>query len=322
MGGICSPSVALSGEATMINTRAREQAAVLALIDKTELRWYQMGLLIEEAGSALELARRNWTGLETFDVDDVETTTDPVSEDDIDRFEELIADTVQEGTRLVTVLDHDYPTNLRLAYDRPPFLFIRGEFTEGDERAIAVVGTRAASKEGLATARRLAKELVDRKVTVLSGLALGIDGAAHTAALDEGGRTVAVLGAGIDARIYPPAHEDLAQRIVDSGGALVSQFWPWAAPTRYSFPMRNRVTSGLGVGTVVVEASRTSGAAQQARIATEHGKRVFLVEHLVMQESWAQRLSAHPAVQVVKSIDEVVSALDEVQVITRQLSLS
>src|SRR5207302_7426526 len=112
-----------------------------------------------------------------------------------------------------------YPANLRLVYDRPPFLFVRGELRDEDRRAIAVVGTRKASEQGLREADRLARGLAERGVTVLSGLALGIDTAAHRAALDAGGRTIAVVGNGIAARVYPRENAKLADEIVTLGGA-------------------------------------------------------------------------------------------------------
>jgi DNA processing protein len=210
---------------------------------------------------------------------------------------------------LVTVLDEIYPTNLRLVYNRPPFLFVRGELEAQDERAVAIVGTRQASPAGSEQAQRLARELAGNGVTVLSGLALGIDTAAHTAALEVGGRTVAVVGTGIQ-RTYPAANRALADRIVAGGGAIVSQFWPDAPPAKWSFPMRNVTMSGMGVGTVVVEASSTSGAKMQARLALEHGKRLFLVESLVMHEEWAQRYAERPGATVVQSVDDVLAALD------------
>jgi DNA processing protein len=116
------------------------------------------------------------------------------------------------------------------------------------------------------------------------------------------------MGTGINT-VYPARHSELAERIVESGGALVSQFWPDAPPTKWSFPMRNVVMSGMGVGTVVVEASKTSGAKMQARLALEHGKRLFLVNTLVLREEWAQRYARHPGTTVVESVDDVVDVL-------------
>ena len=145
------------------------------------------------------------------------------------------------GARLVTVLDSQYPVNLRAIYDRPPFLFIRGELSVSDETAIAIVGTRQASDEGLAQASELAKGLAEQNVTVLSGMALGIDTAAHGASLEAGGRTVAVMGTGIRKR-YPKQSVDLADEI-KAHGALISQFWPDSPPRGPNFLIRNVVTS-------------------------------------------------------------------------------
>lgn len=210
------------------------------------------------------------------------------------------------GVRLATVLDDDYPSNLRVIYNLPPFLFYRGTLDPTDARSVAVVGTREPSSEGLRRAAELSTELAKREVTVLSGLAKGIDGVAHHAALDAGGRTIAVMGTGI-LRCYPEEHETLAEEIVGRG-ALVSQFWPMTPPIRYNFPRRNVVTSGMGQGTVVVEASATSGAKMQARLALEHGKRVFLLHDLVTSQHWARRYMQRGAIEVV-TVEDVIRLL-------------
>jgi DNA processing protein len=209
--------------------------------------------------------------------------------------------------RLTTVLDDEYPPNLRVIFNLPPFLFYRGALEPSDARSIAVVGTRRASAEGLRRAQELAGELAGRKVTVLSGLAKGIDTAAHRATLDAGGRTIAVMGTGIT-RIYPKENEALAEEIIAGHGALVSQFWPSGPPAEYNFLWRNIVTSGMGQGTVVIEASGTSGARNQARRALEHGKRVFLLKGLVTNEGWAQKYLERGAIEV-STVDEVVQLL-------------
>jgi DNA processing protein len=285
----------------------REQAAVLALVARTKGEWYKTASLVEEAGSALRIVEGRIEELDWFDHAEVKALGEQVSEELLDHYLKLIQGLEDRGVRLVTVLDDGYPENLRHVFNRPPFLFIRGELTGADERAIAVVGTRAASQDGLAQAKRLAAQLVHEGLTVVSGLARGIDGAAHAAALDAGGRTLAVFGTGID-RVYPPEHEGLAQRILKRG-AHVSQFWPDAPPTKFSFPMRNVVTSGMALGTVVVEAHGRSGARLQARICLEHGKRLFLVRSLVLQEPWAQRYAEHPATTVIDSVDDVLEAV-------------
>jgi DNA processing protein len=214
----------------------------------------------------------------------------------------------QVGARLVTVLDDDYPANLRVIFNLPPFLLYRGELRRDDARSVAVVGTREASADGLRRAREMAGGLAAEKVTVLSGLARGIDTAAHEETLAGGGRTIAVLGTGI-LHTYPQENADLAERIAETG-ALVSQFWPSQRPARYTFPRRNVVTSGMGQGTLVIEASRTSGAKMQARLALQHGKLVFLVQSLVTSQPWAQRYldKQQRAIQVA-GVDDVLSFL-------------
>ncbi len=214
----------------------------------------------------------------------------------LERADRAIDMAASAGARLITVLDDDYPTNLRLIYNLPPFLFVRGRLRRGDAKSVAVVGTRNASEEGLRRAAKLAGLLAEQKVAVLSGLARGIDTAAHEATLAAGGRTIAVIGTGI-LRTYPAENAELAERILERG-AIVSQFWPDQAPTRYTFPRRNVVTSGMSQGTVVIEASSTSGAKMQARLALEHGKQVFLISTLVTDQPWARKYLARGAVEV------------------------
>lgn len=211
-----------------------------------------------------------------------------------------------DGVRLVTVLDPEYPANLRLIFNLPPFLFVKGTLEAEDALSVAVVGTRQASAKGLEQAERMASLLSGMGVTVLSGLAKGIDTAAHEATLAVGGRTIAVMGTGIN-RVYPSENQQLSERIAMQG-ALVSQFWPDQAPTKYTFPRRNVVTSGLGQGTVVIEASATSGAKMQARLAVDHGKQVFLISSLVSHYSWARSYLKRGAVEV-SDPEEIVKLL-------------
>ncbi|MGA2759791.1 MAG: DNA-processing protein DprA [Candidatus Cybelea sp.] len=214
------------------------------------------------------------------------------------------------GLKLTTVLDDDYPLNLRTISNLPPFLFYRGKLQGDDAFSVAVVGTREPTDQGLERACSMARLLAQRGVTVLSGLARGIDAAAHEAALDAGGRTIAVLGSGLF-NVYPPENRNLADRIAESG-AVVSQFWPSFPPTKYNFPRRNVVTSGLGQGTVVIEASATSGAKMQARLALEHGKLVFILKSLVDTHDWAKRYVNRGAVEV-RTVDDVIERLRSVE---------
>lgn len=244
----------------------------------------------------------------------------------VKRVETEIEAAQRVGAQLVTVLDEGYPPNLRLIPNLPPFIFYRGTFTDADAWSVAVVGTREATESGIRRAGSMAKLLAQRDVTVISGLARGIDAAAHRAALDSGGRTIAVLGTGIT-KCYPAENRNLAEEITQAG-ALVSQFWPTRPPGKDTFPRRNVVTSGLSQGTVVIEASKTSGAKMQARLALEHGKKVFLLRSLVMDQPWAQDYVANRGAVEVAEVDEVIRQLappDRVRQAARQhqqLSLS
>lgn len=216
----------------------------------------------------------------------------------------------ESGARLTTVLDEDYPANLRLIHNLPPFLFIRGDGpSTRDLRSVCVVGTRNASELGIKQAKTAARRLAENGVTVVSGLARGVDTAAHTATLDAGGRTIAVIGTGIT-RTYPKENAELTERIVESG-AVVSQFWPTASPASWSFPRRNVVMSGIAQGTLVIEASKTSGAKMQARLALEHGKHAFLIRSLVTNQPWAANYVATRGAIEVDDADNVLQYLVE-----------
>lgn len=181
------------------------------------------------------------------------------------------------GLRIVGLHESDYPERLARIYDPPPVLFVRGRLVrEEGERAVAVVGSRAATPSGLAFARALARDLARAGITVVSGLARGIDTAAHRGALEGGGRTVAVLGSG-HGRLYPPENTSLAAQIVAAGGAVVSEFALDTGPWKVNFPRRNRVIAGWGRGVIVVEAAEKSGALITARLAWEEGRDVMAV---------------------------------------------
>ena len=211
------------------------------------------------------------------------------------------------GARLTTVLDDDFPLNLRLVHNLPPFLFYRGVLdADCDAHSVAVVGTRSATVDGIRRTRRVVRSLAEAGVAVTSGLAVGIDAAAHRETLACGGRAIAVLPSGIT-RFAPAANRGLGEDIVASGGLVVSQFFPTAAPARWTFGKRNEVTSGISQGTIVIEASHTSGARMQARLAYEHGKRVFLLDTLVAGQPWAQQMVQRRRAVAVSRIDEITS---------------
>jgi DNA processing protein len=167
-----------------------------------------------------------------------------------------------------------YPALLRRIYDPPAVLYVRGQLLEGEGPAIAIVGARAASPAGSVFARSLARDLAGAGATIVSGLARGIDSAAHLGALSAPGRTVAVLGSGLD-QVYPPENAGLARAIVAAGGAVVSEFALGAGPKPGHFPRRNRVIAGWSRAVVVVEAAAKSGALGTARCALEEGREVL-----------------------------------------------
>lgn len=215
----------------------------------------------------------------------------------------------RQDIRVMACIDSDYPVNLTLVHDAPPLLFVKGGIEEQDRRAVAVVGTRTASQEGIELAGVISTGLVSRGYSVVSGLAKGIDAAAHAAALNAGGRTIAVFGTPIET-VYPAAHRILARQIARAG-ACVSQFIPGVHTGRWSFPARNLTGSGLALATVVVEASESSGARHQAQAALRHGKRVFLVESLVTTQPWAQQMcTTSRNVTVIADVNQMVKELE------------
>src|SRR6186997_3461557 len=183
----------------------------------------------------------------------------------------------QLGGDILLLDDGVYPSSLREIYDPPIVLYVKGAWADClDRPCIGVVGSRRCSTYGQNAAIMLARDLAQHGVTVISGFARGIDAAAHRGALDAGGRTVAVLGTGID-QVYPRDHKKLAEEILNAGGALVSQFPLATPPVSENFPYRNRIISGLSLGVVVVEAAENSGSLITARLAMEQNREVFAV---------------------------------------------
>ncbi len=182
----------------------------------------------------------------------------------------------RSGGTVITALDRRYPPALGASDPRPPVLYVAGDPASMHAPCVAIVGTRRATGYGRACAAEIADELARAGVTVVSGLALGIDGQAHAAAVAAGGRSVAVLPSPLD-RIYPPRHRDLAARLVASGGALVSELAPARAPGKPDFARRNRIIAGLARAVVVIEAPDRSGALLTAAAALDYGREVFAV---------------------------------------------
>jgi DNA processing protein len=279
----------------------REKAAAVALLRRRARPWSHYADLIEEAGSAVAV-------LDAESGDDRPQLFGAEDAPDLDAIATEVMAWESEGMRLVSVLEPDYPENLRGVHDRPPLVFIRGSLLAQDTDSVAVVGTRQATERGLEQARAVAVALTDAGFTVVSGMAAGIDAAAHGAALDRGARTIAVVGTGLR-HCYPAAHRSLQERIVRAG-AVVSQFWPDQPPTKRTFPLRNATMSGLSLATVVIEASQTSGARMQARLALEHGRPVFLLSSL-LEHDWARGYTERPGTYVVQDPGEIIERVTE-----------
>ncbi|GAA3600685.1 DNA-processing protein DprA [Kribbella ginsengisoli] len=218
-----------------------------------------------------------------------------------------------EVARVLTLFDDDFPPQLREVHDVPAVLFARGRLAaRGEtEQGACIVGSRKASPEALRFAGAVATALVRRGTAVVSGLAEGIDTAAHRAALEAGGRTVAVIGTGID-QVFPAVNKDLQQSI-EREGLVLSQFWPGSGPTRSSFPMRNATMSAYGMCTLIVAAGEQSGARIQARQAVAHGRPLILTRSVATSTEWGRELarSAYD-VQVIGDVDAAISAIDGV----------
>ncbi len=195
--------------------------------------------------------------------------------EDWPRWDAVLERLVNLGGEVITFVDSRFPAALRQIPYAPPFLYVKGSILPTDELAVAVVGTRKPSYYGRRVSCRLATDLCRQQVTIVSGLARGIDTAAHQAAVDFGGRTLAVLGCGLDI-VYPPENKEL-YRLIPEHGALISEFPLGAPPEARNFPIRNRIISGLSRGVVVVEAGTQSGTHITANYALEQGREVFAV---------------------------------------------
>ncbi len=230
--------------------------------------------------------------------------------DDEPAVERLFEAADRVGARAVALGDDDYPPLLRRSFDPPPLVWVRGRLAPADAEGVAVVGTRQASDYGRRVAEHLSGGLARHGITVVSGLAYGIDAAAHRAALDAGGRTVAVLGSGVD-RIYPAAHAPLVRRLLDAdAGALVSEFPPGTPPDAKHFPRRNRIVAGMTLGTVVAESRQRGGALLTAAIALEEGREVFAAPAPLFSESTGtNRLIQRGYAALVTDADEIAETL-------------
>ena len=225
-----------------------------------------------------------------------------------DEAEKEIIRAEKAGVKIVPFTDSMYPARLRMIPDPPPLLYLKGEIRGEDQKAVAVVGSRSTSDYGRRVARDLCRGLASLGFTVVSGMARGIDGTAHETSLNAGGRTIAVLGSGID-RVYPAEHDKLYQRIIDNG-AVISEFPIGTRPLAFNFPARNRLISGLSLGVVVVEATEKSGSLITAALALEQGREVFAVPGEVgaSRSRGAHRLIRQGA-KLVETVDDIMEEI-------------
>jgi DNA processing protein len=206
--------------------------------------------------------------------------------------------------------DDSYPENLKKT-DNPPFvLFVKGKIKTSDKKALAVVGSRRMSNYGLKVTQKLVTDLVKRKITIVSGLARGVDTIAHQTALKAGGRTIAVLGSGLE-NIYPLENKSLAEEIIKSHGAVVSEFPPEQPPAAGNFPARNRIIAGLSLGTLVIEGAARSGSLITARWAAEQGREVFAVPGPIdAVGSQAPLFLIKQGAKAVESVEDILEELN------------
>jgi DNA processing protein len=225
-----------------------------------------------------------------------------------DEAEKEIIRAEKAAVKIVPFTDSSYPARLRMISDPPSLLYLKGEIRRDDEKAVAVVGSRSTSDYGRRVARDLCRGLASLGFTVVSGMARGIDGTAHETSLNAGGRTIAVLGSGVD-RVYPAEHDKLYRRISENG-AVISEFPMGTRPLAFNFPARNRLISGLSLGVVVVEATEKSGSLITAALALEQGREVFAVPGEVgaSRSRGAHRLIRQGA-KLVETVDDIMEEI-------------
>lgn len=228
---------------------------------------------------------------------------------------------LKSGVHAFTWHDEEYPARLKEIYDLPPLIYVKGSLLPDDERSVAVVGTRNPTHYGQRVTERLVGDIANSGVTIVSGLARGIDGVAHRTALETGQRTVAVLGSGLDI-IYPREHANLSERIAENG-ALVSEHALGTRPDARNFPRRNRIMSGMTLGTLVIEAGRKSGALITARQALEENREVFAVPGNIFSDNsnGTNMLIRRGEAKLVTTCEDVLEELN-LTAVTRQIEMA
>jgi len=289
--------------------------STIEAVEPSRLAWLALSLTpglgprrilraVREAGSAEEILRLPLTGLEAlqFPAQAVQFIADGQA---WHAANEELAALQQSGATFLTFEDTDYPERLREIFDAPALLWVRGDVTLLAQSAIAVVGTRHPTPYGSGMAEMLSRDLAARGMVILSGMARGVDTAAHKGAIAAKGKTVAVWGTGIDV-IYPKENKSLAEQILSSGGAIVSELPMGTFPAPQNFPKRNRILSGMSVGVLVVEAGEHSGTRVTARCALEQNRDVFAVPgNVTTKNAWGPNTLIKQGAKLVATWEDV-----------------
>ena len=264
---------------------------LLAYFGDLESAWRSSQAELAEAGLGLKVIERVVQARESVDLDKV--------------WEKI----EKQGIKILTWQDETYPQRLKEIDQPPPVLYIRGEYLPDDLFAVSIVGTRRVTPYGRQITEELASFLAANGMTVISGLARGVDVIAHQTSLKAGGRTIGILGSGVD-RIYPPEHRALAEQIMERG-AIISDYPPGTPPDASNFPPRNRIISGLSLAVVVIEAGETSGALITAEFAAEQGREVFAVPGSILapQSKGTNKLIQQGALPLL-GVTDLMQALD------------
>ena len=265
--------------------------ALLNHFDDLELAWAGTPIDLAGAGLSLKLIERIVQARENIDLDKV-----------WGRIE-------SQGIKILTWKDEAYPQRLKEIEQPPPVLYVRGEYLPDDLYAVAIVGTRRVTPYGRQITEELSSFLAANGITVISGLARGVDAIAHQAALKAGGRTIGILGSGVD-KIYPPEHRQMAEQMMTQGGVM-SDYAPGTPPDASNFPPRNRIISGLSLAVVVIEAGETSGALITAEFAAEQGREIFAVPGSILapQSKGTNKLIRNGALPLL-SVDDLMQSLN------------
>lgn len=258
------------------NHQLLRELVALSLVP--QLGAHRIRLLLNAAGHPQDIFRMSWRELQAIDGIGPTIAGEILKFNQWEHVDQILEDTEEIGARMITCENEAYPRLLKEIFDPPILLWVKGDLDVLNTSGIAVIGTRRASRYGLKVAEHFTKALVERGITIVSGLAFGIDALAHQTTIDAGGKTIAVLGSGID-NIYPRKHTRMAREIAEGGGAVISEFPPGTNPDAGNFPVRNRIVSGLSLGTLVVESGIKGGSMITARSALDQNREVFAIPH-------------------------------------------